>query len=1020
MSTTIESLELEIQANSKNAVNGIDALTQSLAKLKNATKGGLGLSAVSDSIRNINNAKLDKGKIESFVKALEPLSKLSKSNLSSFIAPLQKLPKVFADLEKIDMDKFASKIQEVATAMKPLANEMEKISNGFSAMPTKIQKLITQTNKLPSANKKAKSSFTDLYHEMKSVINIAEKVTEKVWQAVKKSMSYTENLNLFAVSMGTADATTDAMAYAESVSDAMGIDTSEWIRAQGIFQTMATGFGVAGDRAAVMSKNLTQLGYDLSSLYNIETETALLKLKSGLAGELEPLRELGYDLSQAKLEATALKLGITKSVDAMTQAEKAQLRYYAIMTQVTTAHGDMANTLTDPANQMRVLKSEFNKTAREIGNAFIPALQKAFPLLIAFTKVVGELATLIASLSGYKAEDPTERLRENTSSTEQNLEGAQKEAKKLKSYMLGIDELNVLSADTDSASESLSGWLDFDLPTYEFLPEGMTNEINEIVAKMKEWLGLTDEIDSWAELFDTRLGKILKTVGAIALAFVAWKVVMGIVTVITTIATAFSKISSLFGKSSPGGGSSADSPIDIETASSTVSDTTSKLKGLIKNLALGIAVIAEIIAAVVLVVAAIWLLGIMLKEVGIAWQPVIDNGETIATAMGIGIGLLVGIGVVTAVLGYVGASLVVALALGIAMLALIGAAAVLFLGEIILIGLILPKVGEAWQPVLDNGESIKNGILIGTGILLGIGLVAALLGVATVASYGLLPIAIGLGTAMLVQLGTAVVAFTDSLIKVANKLSEDLHPALDGANKVLPDLQTNMQNFTTFMSAFAWEIVKYSADTAISGIAATISSIIGFFTTDPITKMTKEVESQNGQFDKLIRQLEKAIPKIQRAIDLTNDYNTAMSNYGNVAGGNGSSGWFSNVVSGIGSVFSRSVTDSVVSVSIPAYASGGFPNQGQMFIAREAGAEMVGSIGRKTAVANNDQIVSGIAGGVAEANEEQNALLREQNTLLRAILDKDSGVILDGRHLANSVEKYQRERGRVLVTGGVI
>ena len=91
-----------------------------------------------------------------------------------------------------------------------------------------------------------------------------------------------------------------------------------------------------------------------------------------------------------------------------------------------------------------------------------------------------------------------------------------------------------------------------------------------------------------------------------------------------------------------------------------------------------------------------------------------------------------------------------------------------------------------------------------------------------------------------------------------------------------------------------------------------------------------------------------------------------------------------------------------------------------MFIAREAGAEMVGSIGRRTAVANNDQIVAGIAGGVAEANEEQNVLLREQNSLLRAILEKDSGVYLDGRSLTNSVEKYQRERGRVLITGGVV
>jgi hypothetical protein len=105
---------------------------------------------------------------------------------------------------------------------------------------------------------------------------------------------------------------------------------------------------------------------------------------------------------------------------------------------------------------------------------------------------------------------------------------------------------------------------------------------------------------------------------------------------------------------------------------------------------------------------------------------------------------------------------------------------------------------------------------------------------------------------------------------------------------------------------------------------------------------------------------------------------------------------------------------------IPLMAEGGFPEQGQMFIAREAGAEMVGNIGRRTAVVNNEQIVASISGGVAEANEEQNVLLREQNSLLRAILEKDSGVYLDGKNLTNSVEKYQRERGRVLITGGVV
>lgn len=148
----------------------------------------------------------------------------------------------------------------------------------------------------------------------------------------------------------------------------MGIDPGAWMRNQGVFNTIISGFGVASDQAYLMSKNLTQLGYDLSSFFNISYEDAFQKLQSGISGELEPLRRLGYDLSVARLQQEALNLGIEKSVMEMTQAEKSQLRYYAIMTQVTVAQGDMARTLNAPANQLRVLQAQVTQCARALGN----------------------------------------------------------------------------------------------------------------------------------------------------------------------------------------------------------------------------------------------------------------------------------------------------------------------------------------------------------------------------------------------------------------------------------------------------------------------------------------------------------------------------------------------------------------------------------------------------------------------------------------------------------------------------
>ena len=1199
MSTTIESLQLEILSNSKSAESGLTALSKSLETLKTATKGGLGLSAIAKQLKSVSDAtnsidvgsivrlenlasaikslsgikisssigtqltsistalngmKIDNGvsaKIEELTETLEPLSQMPKSNLSSYVTSIKKIPEVLTELNKVDMVAFKTKILEVTDAVKPLATEMNKIANGFSTFPSKLQKVITSNGKLANSNKKLKSSFTDLYHMATMYITALSKIGKTIYGFIEKASDYIENINLFNVAMG--DYASEARAYAEEVETAMGIDPGEWMYSQGLFQTLITGFGVAGDSASKMSKNLTQLAYDLSSFYNIDVETAMQKLKSGMAGELEPLRAIGYDLSQAKLEATAAELGIDKAVSSMTQAEKAMLRYHAIMTQVTATHGDMARTLDQPANQLRVLKAQLEMLGREIGNVFMPLLKEVLPYLIAGTKVLREIVSAIALLVGYEApnfEDSTEGLVSGSEDASEALNNATESAKKLKSYMLGFDELNVINPNDDSSDTAL-GAFDIDLPEYSFLGEETESKVAKIVEEMKEWLGITGEIDSWSDVLETRFGRILTTVGSIAGGLLLWKLsapflknldtlsaVIGATLLVNSILVTFQEglswksiIEGAIGGALLGAGlgfklggwkgaiggvligigvsliingitsmidegvnvenvlttitgllagvggiitviklfnATHKSPIqEINTTTETISQVstgtstlTTKLTSLVKNLALGLVIIAEVAAAAILIVGAIWVLGKELEQVGIAWQPVIDNAGTVAIAMGVGLALLAGIGAVTALLGSVGTPLIVNLALGVAILAELGVATILFVAEILVIGLLLDEVGKAWQPVIDNGETIATGIGVGTALLVAIGAVAALLGVATVASAGLLPLAIALGTAMLVELALSFVAFTESLVEVADQLSENLHPSLDKASAILPGLSENMKEFTDFMGGFALEVVKYSLSSTIAGIASTIDKIIGFFTTDPVSNMAKEVDSQIDEFEFLIDGLEIIIPHIEYATELVDKYNEAMGNFNNASGNNkgllGNLGIVKEAINGIISGIEKlangvidgingminalnklsfQVPDwvpliggkkfgfnlkTISRISIPRFAEGGFPEQGQMFIAREAGPEMVGNIGRRTAVANNEQIVESISVGVAEANSEQNALLREQNSLLRALLEKDSGVYLDGRSLSDSVDKYKREHGRVLITGGAL
>lgn len=119
------------------------------------------------------------------------------------------------------------------------------------------------------------------------VVTAVRQVANVIAGWINESNDYVENLNLFTVAMG--EYASEAQKYAEQVGAIMGIDPSEWMRNQGIFNTLLTGFGVAFEKAAVMSKNLTQLGYDLSSFFNITFADAMQKLQSGISGELEPL-----------------------------------------------------------------------------------------------------------------------------------------------------------------------------------------------------------------------------------------------------------------------------------------------------------------------------------------------------------------------------------------------------------------------------------------------------------------------------------------------------------------------------------------------------------------------------------------------------------------------------------------------------------------------------------------------------------------------------------------------------------
>ena len=1017
MSETIASLELEVLSNSKNAVVGIDALTQSLTKLKNATKGGLGLSAV--------------------------------------------------------------------------AKETEKLNKSLS--------------KSQSVNNKTSASFTDLYHKMKMGINIIKRVATGIATAVNKSNEYVENLNLFTVSMGAYSS--EALTYAETVSEAMGIDTSEWIRAQGVFMTMATGFGVASDRAATMSKNLTQLGYDLSSFYNIDVETAMQKLKSGLAGELEPLRAIGYDLSQAKLEATALELGITKSVSAMTQAEKAQLRYYAIMTQVTVAQGDMARTLDDPANQLRVLKSQLSMAAREIGNVFIPALNAILPYAIALVKVIRTLANELATLFGYEVPEVdysgVEVMGTVADETSESMDDAQKSAKKLKQYMMGFDELNVINpGNGDSDALSGLGEFEFKLPEYDFLGGLVESNVEQIVGMIEGALAEIELICSGA----------LLGIGAI-LAFSGANIPLGIALMVAgagglaaSIATNWDGIEALL--SGP-----------VGTVTGIFSGAALAIGGLLAfsgaNIPLGIALMMVGAAGLATTIAANWdsvsqaLEGPVGVVTGIIGGALLGLGAILAFSgvnIPLGIALmLVGAGGLATVLAVNWDSIKNALEGPVGVVTGIVSGAVLALGAILAfsganiplgIALMLLGAGGLATVAAANWDSVKNALEGPIGVVTGI-VSAGVLALGAILAFSGSSIPLGIALMLMGAAGLATVIATnwnsisDALNGPVGAVTTIVSGALLALGAIIAFTGAGIPLGVSLMLAGAaglasvvalnWDSIKEALQGPVGRITALISgallvlgAVLAFTGVGLPLGIALMAVGAAGLATVIALNWETIQEKIKPVIAsilailsgamLVLGVLLCLSGAGIGLGlalifgalslsetawkldDNPITRFVKNMANGIINIINK-VIDAVNDLfhiefggltiagveiipsfntrlihlpKIPLFAEGGFPESGQMFIAREAGAEMVGSIGRRTAVANNDQIVAGIANGVAEANAEQNSLIKEQNYLLRALLEKESGVYLDGRDLTHSVEKYQRERGRVVMTGGVI
>lgn len=516
--SSLDKLSASISAlkSASTGLDGLSKITSFMNGLANVdlTQSAKGIRSVANALNKISSVNLGNmdfsglgSKMNSLKNGLSPISSISDSSIkslrgvSSAINSIAKIPSITKKLDSKTLDDFAEVCKKVASAISPLASKLDKVGCSFSSLPSKIKSAVNSTTRFSSANQKASTSLSSLASQLEAIKKRAAQlvslkaIATYLANAVTKFNDFYEATDLFNNAMG--ELSGQATELINKMESLLGIDPTEAMTNIATIQSLATSFGLASDKAYILSKNLTQLAYDESSYWNKDTATTFTAIASAISGELEPIRRLGVDLSQARLQQELLALGFNKQVSSLSQADKAVLRYIAIMKQTTNIQGNLAQTISSPANMVRILKSEISQLAKAVGQLLYPAFKAILPVLIAAVDLIKEFVVSLASVFGQKIEftdfSKTQKdIGGVTSAMDDTADATKAAAKAAKDYTMGFDELNIIdpsqnSGSSGSGSGGAAGNLlgDVDLSQYDMFKDYAGSAVDEIKAKLK-------------------------------------------------------------------------------------------------------------------------------------------------------------------------------------------------------------------------------------------------------------------------------------------------------------------------------------------------------------------------------------------------------------------------------------------------------------------------------------------------------------------------------------------------------
>lgn len=500
------------------------------------------------------------GQLQNFVRQMNNIGALNfdTTNLTNLVASISKLGSVASGRAVGNIPLLAKNLKDLFTTLSTAPNVSENIirmTNALAGLASTGAASGRAANSLgrnlntytASAKRATKSTFSlaAAFGKFYATYFLVIRGIKSLWSSIEGTTDYIEAFNYYTVAFnkvgkewgkefekyGYDNAEDYAQSFGNRVNELLGkmsglkvdvdgglisesgmknlgLNLQEITQYASQLASITNSLGQTGEVTTAISKSMTMLAGDISSLFNVDFSTVATNLQSGLIGQSRALYKYGIDITNATLQTYAYKYGIEKAVSEMSQAEKQQLRLLAILDQSKVSWGDLANTINSPSNMIRQFTNNVKEAGMVLGQLFIPVLQKVLPVINGVVIAIKRLLVSVANLLGIKIDfssfgQGVSGYNEDLEDTADALDKVGTSAKNAQSGIRAFDKLKVISTPKSSGSGSGAGGAGIDL----------TKEIMDATAEYeKVWQEAFDKMQNTAMGWADKIEKLLEPV----------------------------------------------------------------------------------------------------------------------------------------------------------------------------------------------------------------------------------------------------------------------------------------------------------------------------------------------------------------------------------------------------------------------------------------------------------------------------------------------------------------------------